>query len=354
MEQFVLGLCRELNKAGHQNEILTLNRLFSNPQKSLLASEELGLPWGTIRINRIFAPGFTSIFLPRLGPFDFSAFDVIHYHCIDAFLPFLLQKIGDKPLVVTTHGGWFHTQRLMFFKKLIFVGLLPRFLNRAQKIAACSVSDYLRFSPLFPQTVLLPNGIDWQDFQNHRQDIDPFCLIHVAANRPSKRIELLLRRFLELHKTHPQTKLHLIGQGPWPGHIPRELICQPGLTLHQEVPHEHLKALFLQAGIVVSASEYEGFGLAVAEAMASGCIPILQSNQAYQSFILDVPGKGLSGRLIDYSVPNSLLTAFDDLLAQPNLLSTSHLCRNLTQIYDWEKVGQSYSDLYSEALLEMS
>ncbi len=349
MEQFVLELCKELFKAGHQSEILTLNRLFSNRSQTLAAQEVLQQSWGTLKIHRISAPGMTSLFWPRFGDFDFMAYDLIHYHCVDAMLPFLLPKIGLKPLVVTTHGGWFHTDRMLFLKNMLFVGVLPHYLKRAQKIAACSVADYLRFSPLFPNTELLPNGINWQGFECERQSINPYCLVHVAANRPSKRIDLLLSRFLELKQKYPQAELHLIGGGNWPGHIHPSLLNQAGLTVHGEVPHEQLKNLLVGAGFVVSASRYEGFGLAVAEAMAAGCIPILQDNEAYRAFVMDIPNQGRTGRLIDYSVPSSLLAAFEDLLTTQNLLEISHLCRKLTQVFDWEKVGKLYSDLYLKA-----
>jgi glycosyltransferase involved in cell wall biosynthesis len=49
----------------------------------------------------------------------------------------------------------------------------------------------------------------------------------------------------------------------------------PNLQIIDFVPDAELRALYRRAGVYVQASAHEGFGLAVAEAMNAGCVPVV-------------------------------------------------------------------------------
>jgi glycosyltransferase involved in cell wall biosynthesis len=54
-----------------------------------------------------------------------------------------------------------------------------------------------------------------------------------------------------------------------------------------KISSEELFKYLGSANIWMSASDYESFGIALLEAMASGCLPIVQPIQAYTDLIVD-------------------------------------------------------------------
>src|SRR5439155_1092276 len=77
------------------------------------------------------------------------------------------------------------------------------------------------------------------------------------------------------------------------------------------LPAHALRALYAAAEIAVSASEYEGFGLTVCEAMASGCAVVAVANSSVPEVVGD------AGMLVARSDPALLADALARLIAEP-------------------------------------
>ena len=141
IESVVQELASAQVSAGHRVRVITLNRLFKTMQDGVLpARDEIG----GAEIVRV--PFFGS---PRY-PLAFSAInfirdaDIVHVHAIDFFFDYLAwsKPLHRKKLVVSTHGGYFHTQYAARLKRLYFFTITRLSLAWYNGVAAVSVADH--------------------------------------------------------------------------------------------------------------------------------------------------------------------------------------------------------------------
>jgi len=112
-----------------------------------------------------------------------------------------------------------------------------------------------------------------------------------------------------------------------------------------EVPDEDLPALYAGAKLFVSPSSYEGFGLAVAEAMAAGVAVIAGSGSASDEVVGD------AGVLVPPRDVDALVAAIDGLVrddARRARLAAAG--RDRISRFTWERTARATRDVYREAM----
>ncbi|HYS70081.1 MAG TPA: glycosyltransferase family 4 protein, partial [Gemmatimonadaceae bacterium] len=161
IESCVLNLSRGLIARGHHVEVVTLDRDLESGRPLTSPAQIDSIP-----IHRI--PYFGSrryAIAPSWLQFADAA-DVIHIHAIDFFMDSaaLARLLGrnHKPIVVTTHGGIFHTSAFRVLKNLYWRFVLKRTLIASSKVVAVSEKDASLFSSIVPaeKLVTIPNGIE--------------------------------------------------------------------------------------------------------------------------------------------------------------------------------------------------
>jgi glycosyltransferase involved in cell wall biosynthesis len=95
------------------------------------------------------------------------------------------------------------------------------------------------------------------------------------------------RAFVEAARELPDVEFVLAGG--WEGDAIDELraVASPNVTFTGYLSDEELDRRFLRAGAYVQASWHEGFGLAVAEAMLAGCVPVVTEAGALPEVVGD-------------------------------------------------------------------
>ena len=159
-----MALCGRLQRRGHACEIVTLGRLWdgSPPLPSTDIVEGL-------RVRRIpFVGGRRCFLAPGVLKFA-SGHAIIHVHAIDFFLDFLAATRWRHrvPLVVSTHGGFFHTEWAMAAKRVYFQTVTRLALTQAAKVICDSAQDDRLFAPVVPawKRVTISNGVEDVFFQ---------------------------------------------------------------------------------------------------------------------------------------------------------------------------------------------
>ena len=292
LETVVLELASAQVKAGHRVRVVTLDRLFNvaaqakatRAGRCSTASRSSAFP-----ISARLAIRSRSSVLRHIKDAD-----LVHVHAIDFFFDYLAwtKPLHGRKLVVSTHGGFFHTQYAARLKRVWFQTVTRLSLKFYAGVAAVSASDFERFSAIRPHgLVCIENGANVSTFRDAAADrlpeIDHFArtICQEQAHRPADRI--LRERFGD---TTPN------GDSRLPAG--RE-ICRPrrsarwsrhaGLSDAIDVvaspTDEAVKTLMRNSSFVASSSEYEGFGVAAVEGMSAGLFPLLSEIPPFRRLI---------------------------------------------------------------------
>src|SRR3990172_3785543 len=149
VERFVSELAERLVQRGHEVEVAALDTCFAQPGCLLAQREQIS----GVSISRLRYLG---------GPLAFAApgvlalarrAELLHIHNTDFFLDFLAftQPLHNRPFVVSTHGGYFHTKAYRRLKELNFRTLTRLSLSRAAVVTADSAADAARFGSIAPR-----------------------------------------------------------------------------------------------------------------------------------------------------------------------------------------------------------
>ncbi len=132
LENFVKSLAKEQIEDGLDVEVVTLNRIFHQKDNKTLDESEM---IEGIKVTRLPYKGSYKYPLALGVIKKIKSADIVHVHAVDFFADFLsLSKfIHKKPLVLSTHGGFFHTTDARFIIKLFF-NLISRFTIKNQKL----------------------------------------------------------------------------------------------------------------------------------------------------------------------------------------------------------------------------
>jgi len=352
LEDVVSSLSRHLLKRGFRVRVVTLDRLFSDPETSLPAREVVD----GVEVVRIPYHGSSRY------PLAFSVFrhlgdaDLIHVHGVDFFFDALAigRFLHGAPMIATTHGGFFHTRKFAAIKKIWFQTLTRFSASAYQSVVCCSASDLETFRTIAPKrSVLIENGVDTGKFTGMASRQPVKRMLTIGRFSVNKRLEQLLRTMAVLVKSDPQWRLDIAGS---PSDLSAEdvrgLIATQGLadhvSLHLQPDNQLLGRLMENASLFVSASDYEGFGLVAVEAMSAGLLPVLHENEAYRALAAQHPAIELA----DFSNPPAAAQAIEAAFAKLSA-GGDDLRRGLigeVGRYSWEGVADRYIALYRRAL----
>jgi len=161
----------------------------------------------------------------------------------------------------------------------------------------------------FPETKLLPAGIDTDKFSTKGIDVNTtkaLSLVMVARFVPLKRHIDVINALEILHEEgYKDISLTLLGEGDTKNDV-MELVKKKGLeqfvTFHEPVPYEEMGKFYKKHDLLILASDKEAIGMVVPEAMACG-IPAIVSDAAGAEMYVD---DGVNGYIFECNNPKSL------------------------------------------------
>ncbi len=165
-------------------------------------------------------------------------------------------------------------------------------------------------------------------------------IVVVGRLVPYKRVDVVVRAMALLGHDHPALRLVAIGQGPALDELRRladELDVSARVELRGYVPrHADVLSAIAGSAALVSASEIEGFGIVVAEAMALGVPYAVTDIPAFR----EVTDGGKGGRLFEPGDPESLAAALREVLGPPDVrraLAQEGIAASAS--YDWQSIA---------------
>src|SRR5690606_1675230 len=133
--------------AGHQVEVMTLDRIFATNEILPARDEVEGIP-----VTRVPFRGIRQYPWLHLDLDLVNSFDVFHIHCVDSMLDkmiFLRRRIRGA-VFLTSHGLYFHTEKFARIKQCFYRHVTPRALARVDKVFACSRNDFELIGRIMP------------------------------------------------------------------------------------------------------------------------------------------------------------------------------------------------------------
>lgn len=274
-------LATELARRGHHVDVFSPCPAVSG---AIYGHREIALS-GSLRTFR---------FATRLRRMDFSQYDVLHAHGDDYWM--WRRRVPSH--VRTLHGSCFDEARTIkgVKEKARMVAL------GSSEVLASVVADHTvtvapetqRWYPWVHQVV--PNGVDFDLFAPDTDDLhdrreDKPSVLFVGTWRGRKRGADLTEAFEQKVRVDvPEAQLWLVCDDA-PAHLP------PGVTAFGRIPNSQLADLYQRAWVFVLPSDYEGFGIPYAEAMAAGAAVVATPNEGAR-FVTD---DGRFGRLAPLS-----------------------------------------------------
>lgn len=347
LEDVISNLARQTLARGYRVRVVTLNSLFVAPDERLPAREYIDgmeivrIPWsGSSRY-----PLAPQVFR-HLGDAD-----VVHVHAIDFFFDALAwgRFLHGKPMIATTHGGFFHTRKFAAIKKVWF-RTLTRFSATAYRhLVCCSASDLRQFRQIAPDSLLIENGADIGKFADTASRRTGRRIVTIGRFSVNKRLDRLLDALAVLKDRDAEWHLDIVGAefDLDRSDLGREIdsrSLRQNVTLHVSPDNNAVRQIVAGASIFASASEYEGFGLVALEAMSAGLLPVLNANEAYAALARRHPEIALADFAGPQAAADAIEAAHDRLLRDGAATRSALLAA--ARDYAWDVVAERYIDLY--------
>jgi 1,2-diacylglycerol 3-alpha-glucosyltransferase len=136
------------------------------------------------------------------------------------------------------------------------------------------------------------SGGDPDSIRQHYAPGEEELLLYVGRLSREKGVTLLLRAFARVHSQRAQTKLLLVGRGPYRRELEEEthrLALGSNVIFAGAVPHEQVRDYYAAADLFVFSSTTETQGLVLIESMAAG-VPVVAVDAPGPADVLEAGG----------------------------------------------------------------
>lgn len=225
----------------------------------------------------------------------------------------LLASIGLKTIVISTDHDSFE---LPPNAKPAFVpSFFKHQVNRIYRcVTVITNADAQIVENRFRKTVVMPNPLAITPAANVPDNKRKKIL---AVGRLDawhvKGFDLLIKAWVKIYEKHPDWELEIAGEGDSGKKYLSELASQIGLKSQFSLSGFHLnvKQLYENSEIFVLSSRYEGFGMALIEAMSQGCACIACDYKGRQREIIKNSDQGICIAVED---ENIIATSIEKLI----------------------------------------
>ena len=284
----------------------------------------------------------------------------VHYAIPHASAAYMAKKILEKegktiPVITTLHG----TDITLVGRDKTYAPVVAFSINQSDGITA--VSENLRDETYKTFTIekeieVIYNFVDVARFT--RKPIDAFkkviapngerILMHASNFRKIKRVQDVVKIFHEVHKELP-SKLLFVGDGPerqMAEELSRSLgVCDDVRFVGKQEQMEDILAI---ADLFLLTSDYESFGLAALEAMASG-VPVVSTNAGG---LKEIMIQGETGYMADIGDVKSMSRYALDILQNDEVLKNFKMnAAAHAKKYDISNIVPVYEKLYERFLV---
>lgn len=353
LENVVQELASEQLANGHSVRIITLDRIFGSDGGERLPRRETIAGLDVVRVP---FRGSTRYPLAWTALRHIGDADLVHVHGIDFFFDYFAwtAPLHRHRLVVSTHGGFFHTPYARQFKRLYFHTVTRASLSRYSGVAAVSAADHALFRSIRGHGIsLIENGANVDKFADSGARRPIKSILTLGRFSTNKRLDRVITFAAALRRHDPAWTLKIAGR---PSDLSladvMALADSAGLNEGVEVvlypSDDDIRSLMGECSVLVSASEYEGFGLTAVEGLSAGLYPVLSDIPPFRR-LAEQTG---FGAILDFSDAETAAARFHSLWngVEKNYDAHRHAAMAASARYAWRSVSAQYEVFYRAAL----
>lgn len=348
IEMVVQELATRLNALDHEVDVAHVH----TSHRTLHTEQVAGLT-----VHRVPLLGHRLLGLaPALGPLA-AGYDLLHVHdpqlmAITASVRLFASRV---PAVLSTHGGFHHTQQLSLFKRLFERFGLRHVLNHYRSVLASSVADEAYFRGFSDRVVLCGNGVDTDKFGVVPANLDRPLSRWIYWGRLSrnKRVDQLIDTVALARREGMPVDLLICGRDA--DGLADQLKAQVaslGLTsairFESHLDDDALLQELHTRGVYATASEHEGFGLSIVEAMAAGMQILCRDMTPLNTFVQ----AGLTGQFLCFDAGAKDVQALRMLQRQGEIERAEGCAqaRATASQYNWDGAVHRFQTSFQRAL----
>jgi glycosyltransferase involved in cell wall biosynthesis len=364
----VAGLTGALAARGHPVTVATLDE----PERTAVLLDG--------RVTRqAFAPGANRRYaacpdLDRWLRVHVSSFDIVHLHSLWQFPTFAAARAcwsQRRPYVVLLNGmldRYSVRQRSRWIKRLYWILREGRIEGRAAGIHCLNRAEirkavpWIRDMPKF----IMPNGIDEAQLAAlppkgafraaHPEFAARPLVLFLSRLHPKKGLDRLLPAWKALANRLPDARLLIAGTGDaeYEASLKKQTadagLADQVVFLGQLVGRQKWETL-VDADVFVLPSHQEGFSMAITEALAAGCPPVVTEECNFDELAPPAP-QPPCGVIIDKGDMPAFVSAVETLLHNPaQRQSLAAAGRQLiASRFTWQKVAHDLEQVYRQIL----
>lgn len=280
-------------------------------------------------------------------------------------IPYLTNSYSQKGKLHNYLKGIFYRKNLNVARKADLVLTNSEFtknelINKAGFDKENIVVTYLAVDPGFKKENIQTDTRAVRRVLVHYKVTKPYILYYGGLEE-NKNVDQLLHTFSRISNKHPDLKLVIVGKEfkiGWDGkpkpqtpsaqkilELGQDLKLQHKIIYAGEVRQQHLPVLLDNSECFVSLSGYEGFGLAVLEAITSDTPVVAANKSSYPEILQDAAI--LVDPLDTVKTSEKILTLFQDHSHRDKLSSKRKL---LAKKYNWDKTAQETLEAFVTAV----
>jgi alpha-1,3-mannosyltransferase len=347
LEQTVLELALRVRELGVQMDVAHVAAGLDHVAENVQGIDVYRVPlWG----NRVigWAPALRTLA---------RGYELLHVHDpqLLAITANVRSTCGGIPAVLSTHGGFWHTNRGYLLKKTYEATFLRGAARHYRRVLATSVGDFDYFKRYADRIALCSNGVHVKRFNtvSSARSKGLYRWIYWGRLSRNKRVDLVIDYAAHARQLGFPVELLICGRDF--DQLMPELLAQVERTQMRDfvrfepfLDDAALRAELAERSIYITASEHEGFGLSVVEAMAAGLIVVCRNIVPLNTFVTH----DVSGWLLRFDgSPQDLQVLKECLSGLPGKAQgMSHAAREAASEHDWDVAAPRFVEHYREVL----
>lgn len=289
----------------------------------------------------------------------YSDYDIVHIHGYGRFTTdYSMKFLKNKKPFIFTAEGFFHTKKHYFFKKIHDFFYKNRLKNPRFCIALTEdeIKKFIKLGVRKNKIIVIPAGINREDYKNKNiqrlkekylgKKKNRKTILYVGRIHKSKGIQ-------EVFKAIRDIDVNFLIIGKDAGYKKelekkeKELGIEEKVRFFGAVDKKTLLEVYALSDLFVLYSEWEGFGIVLIEAMASG-LPCIVSNKGSLPYLIKDNYNGfIADNLEQLREKIKVLTQNEKLRKKLGINA-----KKFSKRFDWHKISEEHSRLYKRVLKE--